>query len=259
MSNSIVFEEKKYVNKLVMTFEEICKIFNNIENGSKIVRLNECKFDNGINIHQNPDSIEIFIDEKNIIYEYLKEVKNCYFDVEQFIEARKNKADKIVKVEFFNEEDNSGFKIIRQSDLEEFIDKNYKSYSQEDNINIEIIDYFDSYEPALTYDFEREELLKIKEFSNSQFFKLIFNEEKVLVEEPYYIYDKDDYLIDLRTSKKYLTGLKYKTQKGEVKCPEVHAYIYAPETDEYSEFIMLKFSVRQDKFFANLKFLLYNI
>lgn len=253
---SIIIDDKKIVNKIVMTFEEISKLFNNIENGNKIVNLCKNKFTNTPNEDENPNITEIEIADKNPIKKVLNEVYECTFNCEDFIEARKNKADKIIKIEFFNEE-NKGFKITRESELETEI-SSIKTKQQTNHIK-DVIEYFDQFESTLDYSLSRDSLLDIKEMKPSEFFKVILTENDILVKDPYYFYENDDYLIDLRTSKKYLLGLKYKTSKREVVCPEVNLEVYAPETDVYTEFVMLKFIIKQDKFVANLKFLLYNI
>lgn len=258
---SIIIEELKIVNKLVMTLEEISKLFNSLEEGNKYIKLEKNIIKNYSNPNDNPNTVEVEIKEDNPVYEYLLEVNHCIFNVEDFINVRKNKADKIVKIEFFNEENNRGIKITRESDLETIIDDSefYKDEVDEVNYAFEAVKYFSSFEPSIKYSLDEEHLLGIKERKPSEFFKFIFTEDKVLVEDPYYIYDEDDYLIDFRTSKKYLLGLKYKKSKDKVVCPEFNIDIYAPETDEYSELIMLKFTISQDKFVAKLKNLVYNI
>ncbi|WPH64321.1 hypothetical protein [Staphylococcus phage vB_StaM_PB50] len=260
---SILIEESKIVNKLVMTFEEISKLFNNIENGNKLIDFKNNVFTNGSNLETIPNNVNVQIKEDNPIYDYLLPIEYCSFNVEDFIQVRTNKADKIIKVEFFNDEDNKGIKFTRESDLETIIDD--KDYHIEENINEEYnytedaIKFLKESDPFYSFNLDEKSLLYIKECKPSEFFKCIFTENEMFVREPYYIYDEDDYLIDFRTSKKYLLGLKYKTTKGNIVCPEVHVDIFAPETDVYSEFILLKFSISQDKFIANLDFLIYNI
>ncbi|QQO92791.1 hypothetical protein CPT_Madawaska_139 [Staphylococcus phage Madawaska] len=259
---SIIIEESKIVNKLVMTFEEISKLFNNIVDGSKYISLNKNIITNHSKSDDNPNSVEVEIVEDNPIYDYLLSVENCVFNVEDFIEVRKNKGDKIVKVEFFNEIDNSGIRITRESDLETIINGDEFDedlLDEELNYSLDAINYFSSFEPSLNFKLDNDSLLGIKERKPSEFFKFIFTEDDVIVKDPYYIYNEKDYLIDFRTSKKYLLGLKYKKTKDKIVCPLVNIEIYAPETTVYSELIMVKFSIYQDKFVAKLKNLVYNI
>lgn len=254
----MIIDDKNVIQKVLTTFDEIFLVLNKTKSTNPNFIIENGKIYIESTNDTLPNRTTIYINEKNPVKEYFDNISYCSVSLSNFITERKNKADKVVKMEF----NKDNIVLERTSGIENtierlnMIDENYYLSLMEDN-TILVNTIIDN-NPEIEMELDNKELIKISDRSPSEVFKLFIKEDSISVEDAYAVRD-DSVLLALKLSKNILNCLKFRKVKGESTVGETHMKIFMSPEESYSDLLIIEFLSKHVKIVVKNEFLVYNI